>query len=130
MLCIFDGRPSSGLSAGDVQTAITAQVALPESANTYQERQDGHFTLTRDADGKVIAETPAPGPQILRGSTSLAGLTLAQFPAGWAFGNGVSLAVLVPLSTGPRLLSWCVFPDSLVATVNANFAALQALMET
>lgn len=130
MLCIFDGRPSLNIDAGDVQTAIISQVAVPEASNTYQERQDGHFSLTLDGDRLVIAEARAAGPQIVRGSTSLAGVTLADFPPGWAFGNGVTLGVIVPLSSGPRLMSWCVFPDSLVATVNANFAALQALMET
>ena len=130
MLCIFDGRPSLDIDAGIVQLAIVSQVAIPESANTFTEHQDGHFTLTRDANDLVTNVAPAPGPQLVRFSTSLAGTTLADFPDGWAFGNGATIAALVPLSTGPRLLSWCVFPDALVATVNANFAALQSLMET
>ena len=130
MLCVFDGRPSLLIDAGDAQTAIISQVAIPEAANTYQERQDGHFDLVLDINGEVVSESPSAGAPIRRFSTSLAGVTMAQFPSGFAFGNGVTIAVIVPLSTGPRLLSWCVFPNALVATVNANFAALQTLMET
>ena len=129
MLCIFDGRPSQNIDAGDVRLAIISQVAIPEASETRQERQDGAFTLVL-VGGNAVSEIVDTGPRIVRFSTSLAGLVnLNDFPAGHAFGNGVTLASVVPLTDGPRLLSWCVFPDSAVAQVNANFAALQALME-
>lgn len=130
MLTIFDGRPSLSIDAADVQTAIVSLIAVPEASKTYQEREDGHFDLTLGIDGNPIAEVRATGPQIVRASTSLAGVTLRDFPAGWSFGNGVTLGVIVPLSSGPRLMSWVIFPDSLVTAVNANFATLQILMET
>lgn len=129
MLCIFDGRPSLPIDAGIVRQAIISQVAIPESRPTYQERKEGHFDLTLDGSGDVTGESAAAGAPIRRFSTSLAGVTLADFPDNWAFGNGCTIAVMVPLSTGPRLLSWCVFDNSLAATVNANFAALQSLFE-
>ena len=132
MLTIFNGRPSLSIDAGDVQTAITSQVAVPQSNNLHQERQDGQFIWTRDpVTGKKTGESPAPGPRVVRFSTSLPGFNINHFPQGWAFGNGVSLGVMVPLTpTISRMFSYCVFDDSLIGTVNANFTALQALMES
>lgn len=131
MLCIFDGRPSLDVDAGVVQLAIISQVTVPENSNLYQERSDGHFDLTRNIDGDVVSETPAPGPQVVRFSTTLAGININDFPARHSFGNGVTIAATVSLGGFlPRVMSWCVFPDNQVGTVNANFAALQALMET
>jgi len=95
-----------------------------------QEREDGLFTLTRDGDDNVTSEVRVLTSRRTRFSTNLAGVTLANFPAGWSFGNGITIGVMVPLDTGPRLLSWAVFPDASEAAVNTNFAALQALMES
>lgn len=130
MLCIFNGRPTGPVDAGSIQAAIISGVAALASDNTYQERKEGHFDLTLDGDGNVTGEAAHAGAPIRRFSTSLPLLELDHFPDNWAFGNGVTIGVPVPLTTGLQVLSWCVFDNSQAATINANFAALQALFET
>ena len=52
------------------------------------------------------------------------------FPAGWTFGNGVTVGVTVPIKNSePCVLSWAVFPDASILTVQATYSALKAIME-
>jgi len=57
-------------------------------------------------------------------------ITVKDFPDGWAFGNGVSVGVTVPIrNSEPCVLSWVVFPDSSAPQVQASYEALRAIME-
>ena len=57
-------------------------------------------------------------------------ITMADFPDNWTFGNGVSVAVTVPIQgSDPCILSWCSFPVAAERAVRANYAVLQAIME-
>ena len=130
MICIFKGKPSLGLNAGEVRLAIRSQVSALEESNLRQERQDGCFTLTLDTNKNVIREIPDRTARRVHCSPSLGGLTMADFPPGFAFGNGVTTGALVRLSTGPQILSWCVFPDSQADLIDNNFEKLQNLFES
>ncbi len=53
-----------------------------------------------------------------------------NFPAGWTFGNGVTVGVTVPIKNSePCVLSWAVFPDASIPAVQAAYDALKAIME-
>ncbi|MCH7737679.1 MAG: hypothetical protein IH872_09810 [Chloroflexi bacterium] len=57
-------------------------------------------------------------------------MTIKDFPAGWNFGNGVTVGVTVPIKNSePCVLSWVVFPDSNIPAVQASYDALRAIME-
>jgi len=128
MLCIFDGKPSTG-DAGTIQLEILSLIGACEDDRTYSENTDGPVIITYDAEGNPISRSPAPtAPR--KFSTSLPGLNINDFPDDMDLGNGVSLGCNVALDSGSRILSWCIFPNSLIGDVNSNFAALQSLMES
>lgn len=54
-------------------------------------------------------------------------ITLAAFPHGWRFGNGVTFNRRI--GGLPEIVSWCVFPASADAVVAAKFEQLRQLME-
>ncbi len=57
-------------------------------------------------------------------------ITMNDFPAGWTFGDGVTVGVTVPIKNSePCVLSWAVFPDASIPTVQATYSALKAIME-
>ena len=57
-------------------------------------------------------------------------ITIDDFPDNWSFGNGVSVAVLVPgVTIGEERLSWAIFPDANAAAVRANYDTLRLIME-
>ena len=57
-------------------------------------------------------------------------VTLADFPPGFAFGNGVTSNTAVPLRNGDIIvMSWVVFDNAQEANVNASYAALRQLVE-
>ena len=57
-------------------------------------------------------------------------VTLADFPDGWSFGNGVTCNSDVTFKDGTRrIVSWVVFPDAAELTVRSAEALLRQLME-
>ncbi|MFQ5852817.1 MAG: hypothetical protein ACE5JU_19840 [Candidatus Binatia bacterium] len=165
MLCIFKGPTPTNPAAGDVQSAVEAQVAPCEHANTVQERQDGCFdiqTRLETADEmytrlmrqegigeratKVLFPNEQPSERVRTGETRRASqtveispalvkddgspVTLADFPDGWSFGNGVTCNAWVRLQDGSlHCMSWAVFPDADQATIKAKLPKLWQLME-
>lgn len=152
MLCIFKGPTPSNLIAGDVQKAVEGQVCACEHDPTVQERQDVCYRLQLVTErpagkkirlgdgtiGEILEEevTRVAGKKRMSGtrkvlfSSALSGLTLADFPKSFSFGNGVTCNSMVTLRDGTiRCLSWAVFPDTQEATVNTKFETLRQLME-
>jgi hypothetical protein len=93
-----------------------------------------HFTEITDqieVVGEALDVTPREvmiSPACLKSDGQA--ITINDFPDGWAFGNGMTVGVTVPIkNSAPCVLSWAVFPDSSVAAVQASFDALKAIME-
>ena len=61
MLCIFNGRPASGLDAGKIQDLIKAQVGLCEHDPAIQHRKEGCFHLRLAAQKTPGQKFTLPG---------------------------------------------------------------------
>lgn len=60
-------------------------------------------------------------------SESLPGVSSADLPTGWSFGNGVTCGATVNVKgLGPTVLSWAVFPGALTP---GQYAKLKTIME-
>ena len=171
MLYIFRGPTPLNLIAGDIQTAIHAQVAPCEHAPSVQHRQDGCYdlqfreeTLTeihnrlskengisvavvQDMLTRDVAGFDATPKQVVTGETRRSGthsvfispnlvkddgtqVTLADFPDGFGFGNGVTCNTPITFRDGSvRIVSWASFPASSEAAAAARRATLQQLVE-
>jgi len=57
-------------------------------------------------------------------------ITLADFPTGWSFGNGVSVGVTVPIAgSDPCVLSYAIFPAGSESVVRAEADVLKNIFE-
>ena len=171
MLCIFNGPTPLNLTAGDIQTAIHAQVAPCEHAPSVQHRRDGCYDLQfrqetldethirlseentvgvpviQDMLTRNVAGFDATPKQVVIGATRRSGthsvfispnlvkddnsaVTLADFPDGFDFGNGVTCNSPIRLRDGSmRIVSWASFPASSEEAATARRATLQQLIE-
>ncbi len=58
-------------------------------------------------------------------------ITIEDFPDGYDFGNGMSVAVTVPIKGSDAcILSWATFPDADADAVRARYDTLQQIMES
>lgn len=147
-------------SAGETQAIIESKITPAEHSPTVQHRKEGKFKLSlktiKSWQGKeltpqaeqalnrnpdlalllgqpeeiitVTDEKKESGQVIL--SPSLNPLTLADFPDGFAFGNGVTCNVKVQMKDGTEhLLSWAIFPEDEAPTVIDSYQKLRAIFE-
>ena len=89
-----------------------------------------------ETETQVVNELPDPtydevlvSPSLVKKDGTQA--TLADFPDGFSFGNGVTTGSTVRLKDGTEyILSWVVIPPAQGPAVRARFADLRAMMET
>lgn len=106
---------------------------LPKARATANPVFDALYV--EETETRVVNELPEPASDEVWVSPTLvkkdgSPVTIADFPDGWSFGNGVSCGVTVRLKDGTEVIvNWCVIPQTQRATALANLTQIREAME-
>lgn len=108
-------RLASEQNVGErVARAVFAAEAPSQQVITGEARRSSRIVIVSDA---LLKDDGNP-------------VTLADFPDGWSFGNGITCNSIVRLRNGTLSnMSWVVFPDATESIVRSRLTNLRQLME-